>query len=286
MTEALSDSARPTGAPGGAPPWPSYVMGILVIAFLTRAFACVLAAGHPDRLLTDDAPQYVTLAGNLRAAYFDPSSPDFTRGLFRTPGYPAFLAGPLLVSGGSLDFVIFLQIIIGTLGVGLTLLLAKELLGPRAGVAAGLLLAVDPASIFYSCFVQPDTLFTALTLAGTLIWVRSIEGEALGAASIAGVVLGVAALTRPIGIFFPLMLAPVLLARPAARRPLALAGCFLAGAFIPIGGWMAKNQALTGAPVFTILGDSALLHYRAAGALAEDDRNAHLCAAVRLVALL
>ena len=272
MTEALSDSARPTGAPGGAAPSPSYVMGILLIAFLARTLVFLVAAGHPDRVLTDDAPQYVALAGNLRAAYFDASSPDFTRGLFRTPGYPAFLAGPLRVSGGSLDFVIGLQVIIGTLCVGLTLMLAKELLGPRASIAAGLLLAVDPASILYSCFVQPDTLFTALTMAGALIWVASIEGAVLWAAAISGLVLGLAALTRPIGIFLPLVLPLVLMARPGASRRLSLAGCFLAGAFIPIGGWMAKNQVLTGSPVFTILGDSALLHYRAAGALAEDER--------------
>ncbi|MEO8501316.1 MAG: glycosyltransferase family 39 protein [Vicinamibacteria bacterium] len=271
MTEALSDSARPTGARGGAPS-PSYVMGILVIALLARSLVLLVAAGHPDRLLTDDAPQYVALAGNLRAAFFDPASPNFTMGLFRTPGYPAFLAGPLHVSGGSLEFVIGLQIIIGVLGVGLTMLLAGRLLGPGAGAIAGLLLAVDPASILYSCFVQPDTLFTTLTVTGVLIWVASIEGAVLWAAAIAGLVLGLAALTRPIGVFLPLVLPLVLMARPGASRRLGLAGCFLAGAFIPIGGWMVKNQVLTGSPVFTILGDSALLHYRAAGALAEDER--------------
>ena len=271
MTEALSDSARPTGAPGGAAPVPSYVMGILVIAFLARTFLFLGAAGHPDRLLTKDGREYAAIAGNLRAAYFDPVSPDFTMGLFRTPGYPAFLAGALRVSGGSLDFVIGLQIIIGAVGVGLTMRLAGRQLGPGTGAIAGLMLALDPASVLYSCFVQPDTLFTTLIVAGALIWVRSIESETLWAAGTSGLVLGLAALTRPIGIFFPLVLPLTLIARPGDRRRLALAGCFLSGAFIPIGGWMAKNQILTGSPMFSILGDSALLHYRAAGALAEDE---------------
>ena len=271
MTESSRDSSRPAGAPDSVVPSPSYVMGILLTALLARVLCFLVAVNEPDRYLTDDAPQYVTLAGHLSSAYFDPHSPDFTLGLFRTPGYPVFLAIPLRLSDGSLRLVIGLQVIVGVIGVGLTILLAGRLLGRGPGAVAGLLLALDPASILYSCFVQPDTLFTALTVLGVLVWVGSIEGTVLGAAAFSGLILGLGALTRPIGLFLPLVLPLVLIARPGASRRLSLAGCFLAGAFIPIGGWIAKNQVLIGSPVFTIIGDSSLLHYRAAGALAEDE---------------
>ncbi|MEO5761677.1 MAG: glycosyltransferase family 39 protein [Vicinamibacteria bacterium] len=271
MIESSGESNWPAVAPESAIPSPSSFMAILLTALMMRAFCFLVAVGHPERFLTIDSHQYVALVGHLRSAYFDPSSPDFAMGLFRTPGYPAFLAFLLNAFDGSLQMVIGLQIAIAVFGVGLAVLLASRLLGPRVGAMAGLMLALDPASILYACFVQPDTLFTALTVAGVLIWVRSVEGASLWAAVISGFVLGLAALTRPIGIFLPLMLPLTLMARSGATRRLGLAGCFLAGAFLPIGGWMAKNQVLTGSPVFTILGDSALLHYRAAGALAEDE---------------
>ena len=245
-------------------------MGILLLALVVRSLV-YFSAADPKRFLTDDAPLYVAIAKDLRGAYLDPLSPMFPIGLFRTPGYPLFLAALSAVFKDALAPVVVAQIGLSLLTVWLTVLLAGRLLGNRAAMAAGLVLAVDPVSALFSCFIQPEALFTVLLVGGVLgVAVAAERGDPLAALA-AGLLLGLAALSRPIGLFLPLAVAPAILLRRGKARRGFVALAFLLGSAVPIGGWMTKNQIVTGAPVFTIVGDSSLLHYRAAGALAEDE---------------
>jgi 4-amino-4-deoxy-L-arabinose transferase-like glycosyltransferase len=229
------------------------------------------AAGDTRRFLTNDSSDYVTLAYDLRAGYMNPNSPMFAMGLLRTPAYPVFLAASLRPFEGSLHVPVAVQIAVGTLTVWLTILLAARLVGPRASIWAGLVLAVDPVSALYPCLLLPETLFTALLAGGVLAWLHALERNSSWWSCAAGLLLGVAALTRPIGVFVPVLVAgsALLRRRQGVRAILAIVMFF--GASIPAVAWVAKNRLLTGSAVFTIIGDSSLLDYRAAGALAMDE---------------
>lgn len=244
---------------------------ILGLALLVRALCWLPGAAQPERFFTDDAHGYVALARDLHAAYLDPESSSFAVGLVRTPGYPVFLAALLGVFRGSLAAVVLVQVGLSLFTVWLTCVLATRLMGRRAALAAGLLLALDPVSALFSCLLQPETLFTALLLAATICWLWALERGSWRTAAFAGFMLGIAALTRPIGLFLSLWLVPAVWLRRDVRHKTRLLLCFLLASSVPIFGWMAKNQMQTEFPVFSIGGDSSLFDYRAAGALAEDE---------------
>jgi 4-amino-4-deoxy-L-arabinose transferase-like glycosyltransferase len=71
-----------------------------------------------------------------------------------------------------------MSILVGTITVGLTYALSRSLTGNRrAGLAAALLLAVDPTFIFWNrqgIFVTAIT--AAIGLAATLCWLRRLQG--------------------------------------------------------------------------------------------------------------
>ena len=244
---------------------------VVGLALLVRALCWFPAAIHNERFFTDDSHGYVALARNLDAAYLEPQSPSFAMGLLRTPAYPVFLAALFRIFDGSVRAVVAAQIGVSVFTVWLTWALARRLIGDRSALASGLVLALDPASVLFACLIQPETLFTALLVGGAVCWLAALERGAWSQAAGAGFIFGVAALTRPIALFLPLCLAPAVWLRRDVRRRVQLLLCFLLASAVPVGGWMAKNRILTGHAVFTIVGDSSLLHYRAAGALAEDE---------------
>jgi 4-amino-4-deoxy-L-arabinose transferase-like glycosyltransferase len=245
---------------------------ILGLALLVRALCWLPGASHPERFFNPDSHGYVALASDLHAGYLDPQSPTFVTGLVRPPAYASFLAPLLRIFRGSVRAVIAVQIGVSLFTVWLTCVLATRLVGDRSALASGLVLALDPASALFSCLLLTETLFTALLVAGAVFWQAALQRGALGQAAGAGVMLGVAALTRPIGLFLPLWLAPAIWLRRDVRQRVRILLCFLLASAIPVGAWMAKNSILIGFPVFSIAGDSSLLHYRAAGALALDER--------------
>jgi 4-amino-4-deoxy-L-arabinose transferase-like glycosyltransferase len=247
------------------------VWAILVVALALRVLAALPATAHPERFWTDDSHEYVAVADDLRGAYLDPRAPAFVTGLLRTPVYPVFLAALRRLCGGTVLGVVAGQIGVSLVTIALAVALGRRVVGRRAALAGGLLLAVDPASALFVCLLQPETLFTALLVGAVLLWTSALGRSSAARAAGAGVLLGVAALTRPIGVFVPFCLAPVVWTRPRPSRPMRLAVSLLLAAAAPLGVWTAKNWVLTGAPVYCIAGDSSLLHYRAAGALAEDE---------------
>ena len=271
MPDAIVTGGR--GSPQAPEPEPTsrHLRLILGLALLVRALCWLPGAAQPKRFFTDDAGGYVALARDLYGGYLDPQSTSFAVGLVRTPAYPVFLGALLGIFRGSLPAVVAVQVGLSVFTVWLTCVLATRLIGRRAALAGGLLLALDPVSALFSCLLQPETLFTALLVAATICWVRALERGAWRSAAFAGTMLGMAALTRPIGLFLPLWLAPAVWLRKDGRHKTKLLLCFLLASSVPIFGWMAKNQIQTGFPVFSIAGDSSLFDYRAAGALAEDE---------------
>lgn len=241
----------------------------LGLGLAARVGVLTVGLADPQRFFTLDAGQYMQLARDLRGGYLEPASDMFSVGLLRTPGYPLF-AAPWLSAGGPAA-VVAGQIVLSAVVVALAFVLARRLFdAPAAGLAA-IVLALDPASIVYTCLLQPETLFTLLLLASALAWWTALLGS-VAAAALTGALVGLATLTRPIAVFLPLALLVTPWLRSEfrkARRPAVVIALLLPFALIA-GGWIARNALVAGAPVLSTIEGTNLLYYRAAGALAEE----------------
>ena len=164
-----------------------------------------------------DAHENLLWAQALAAGDFQWPSPP-THG----PAYPFFLAALLKVFGGSLDAARAAQASFAGLTCVLVARAGEILFGRRAGLAAGMLLAVSgPAALVDVSFWEEGFVGFVLTAALLLLVARKTAAGAAGA----GLLLGVACAARPTALLFVFAaLAAVLLLEGWMRRvPAALA---------------------------------------------------------------
>ncbi len=213
----------------------------------------------PVRLAGDEL-YYVDVAENLARDGVARSAD--TRAL-RPPAHPFLLS--LLIKAGdpgdppqaSLHRMLLLQVLLGTVVVLLTVLLGQALFDRRAGLAAGLIAAVDPSLVAFSHYLWSENLYTVVLLSGLLIVVAGRRARGLSHAVAAGVVFGVGALVRETAWLVGAMAAVWWLATAATseRRPALLKGALLctvaAACVVP---WTLRNYQVLGraVPVSTI----------------------------------
>lgn len=135
---------------------------------------------------------------------------------YRTPGYPIFLALIYGLGGGPYAAIV-VQSLLSLVTLWLMVLLATWLFPqPAVGWRVALLAAVEPLNLIYSHQLMSDSLFTLLLLAAVLLYLQVLLApdlqRPLVSAVLAGLLLGGAILTRPVGIYFPVVLVLWLLA--------------------------------------------------------------------------
>jgi 4-amino-4-deoxy-L-arabinose transferase-like glycosyltransferase len=134
----------------------------------------------------------------------------------RVPLYPLWLAALHVITGHSYARMIYVQCVVGALGVWLTYVLGRELFGRSAGTLAALGTAVDIALVHQSVRLLSEVLFVPLVLLVALSLTRALSGAGARAAVQAGIFIGIANLIRPTLVFFPIVAAGLLL---ASQRP-------------------------------------------------------------------
>jgi len=176
---------------------------------------------------TGDSPEYVRLAANLARAhaFSQDSSPPYRPDVLRTPVYPLFLALPLALFGSSLVWPVLLQLVLLQLLLALAAIwlihrLALELgLGPAPSALAALLVGLSPNLVFYSVKLTTEMLFVCLLLATLLLVNRFRVIQRWHELVAAGAGCGLLILTRPIAIFFPILLALYVFSKTAVSPP-------------------------------------------------------------------
>lgn len=247
--------------------------GPAIVAFLSRegwflvAAAVVIVIGALLRIqvhsstvvdtpVRADARDYFVAALNLKAFGIYSHSDDALRGLseapekdaFRAPLYSVYLASLLNIppKPGFERRIRLSQSILGLFIVAISIALGRRFAGRTAGIAAGLLVAIDPHLIMMENYLLTETLFTLLVLAfaGILIVADDIPEarRKLAFAGLAGVVLAMSALTRPTTLFFfALMLVFAGLWMPRWRR--VVLAC-TAGFILAYSPWALRNASL------------------------------------------
>jgi len=173
---------------------------------------------------------------------------------YQAPLYPYFLALLKLVVGADLWSVRLVQITLGSLACGVLLLAGREFFSRRAGIAAGVLLALYPPAIFLDSLIQKANL--SLLWMTLLLWAlaRAQKSATPWRLGVCGGLLGLLILTRE----ETLLLAPVLSLWALVRlrtatfvsRALAL-GAFLLGLALVLTPVAWRNASVGGEFVLT-----------------------------------
>lgn len=216
----------------------SLVLGVaaaLRLAFLFRA---------PPFYVGGDSPTYLQPAVDLlQGQGFDPIAK-------RPPLYPLFLAAVIAFFGKDLQGLSFAQHLLGITTAVATWALGRLTFGRAAGLAAGLLVALNGPLLIFEHYVMAETLFTtllALAVLNTLLLARSPRPSL---ALLTGLLFGLASATRqsaqPLILLVPLALWLVDAGGRSALRWTAIA---LVGFGLILGPWLSfdylRHRALS-----------------------------------------
>jgi hypothetical protein len=283
------------------------VRAVLTLALIIRLAIVGYLAVYPGGIFAKgDSRDYLQLAQNLyyyHAFAQADRRPEMIRKLvvpqgvegkkvalapeiYRTPGYPLFLAFFYSLSANPL-LAVAAQSLLSLLAVWLTVLLMARLFRPESAWMAGLLAAIEPLSLIYSHELMSDSLFTLLILATVFLFFRLLDGgpRPLVAAILGGLFLGLAMLTRPVGVYFPGLLilwwavtrwlqgrppaaAPPVLPRSPQPRVLAAGraplqhrylAIFMGVMLVTSSAWVVRNYRLFHRPIISTSADHNVL---------------------------
>ena len=261
-------------------------LGVFAAALAVRLLMSVPFVWNPEMSLPayGDAIGYHRLALNLAAGngFSLYPNPPFTPDCFRTPAFPGLLAMLYKLFGPSPFWGILANDILAAATALLVfLILARR--WPRGALIGGLLYAFNPLSLVYCQELMTETLFTFSLVLGIalLFWparefawkrragparprillVKREQRFSWLLALAGGLCLGLAALTRPVGLYLPLLILPF-----AGKRWPAAAGGFLAA----VAPWFARNWLIYGLPFFSTVEWVNMAYYNGAAVVSAE----------------
>ena len=252
------------------------ILGLVGLALVLRLGFAVAVVGL-DAAPRGDEINYQDHAANLAAGKGFVGA-DGRPTAARPPLVPVVLAGLYRITGPQAAAARCFEILLGTVIVGLTYLLASRLVAPRAGLVAAALVAVNPYLIFISSYLLTENLYTVFLLAVLLaLTARPGAGPAsLRLVAWAGVLVGLASLARPNAAFLAVFVVPALVAwdgGPAVHR-VARASVFVIAIVVTITPWAIRNYARLGAPIFFTT-HGGITFYQSNNRLVHDVPNFH-----------
>jgi Dolichyl-phosphate-mannose-protein mannosyltransferase len=236
--------------------------------------------GNPNylwdyRLATNpDAVHYVLEGRNsiLRHHFSRCTSEPYVADMLRTPVYPLFAGAIDLLTGSAGIFLA--QIALQILSCVLVFVLGCRLISPAAGWLAATLLGTDLMLAISNFEAMSEVVFMFLTLAAILCVVpaKSSSGSSpsIRRCLFSGLLLGIATLTRPAGLYLPLLNTAVLVAWGFWNRQLThgvvSSVAMLLAFLIPVALWIGRNEVVFGLPRLTTADAIMTVYFAGAGA--------------------
>jgi len=214
---------------------------VFVLALVVRLAWCTLATVTP---ISDCAGYHKLARALLETGRLHHSLGD----AWRTPAYPGFLAGVYAVLGEDVRAAALVQSFLGALSAAVVVLIASQVVSPRASLLAGVLQAIWPTAVVYAPVLVSENLATPLALLTLLCiaWAGR-AGRMRGVALLvsAGVAFGLLLLVRPSNCFLAPAVLLLLLYDGARRRwglraPLLFVACTL----VTLAPWLVRNYRL------------------------------------------
>lgn len=175
----------------------------------------------------------------------------------RVPLFPLFLGLIYAIFGYNPAHYLFVQAVLSGLTCWLVYRIGVRLNRPRTGFIAGILLAVNPRAIIHIGLIQVETYFIFLLTLLILVMFRYMRRPCWRETITFGLLLGWATLSREMGLYLFILMAPAILS-PIFRKTITPRAGFWAKTtvlfLIPIlviFGWMARNRHFFGYYVWT-----------------------------------
>ena len=200
--------------------WFKWTIGLLI---LIRIFLFIYFIAVDGAYIHLDSDMYIDLAENLVTknifqltspiSDFEVQSIDAPYGpqIFRTPGYPVFLAIFKLLGLKGFFWVLLCQELIYDFAIFLFYKYGSQLFNENLTQASVIFLLLDPAGIAYPKLILSETLFLPCMFGGLFaigLYLKSLDWRYL---MVAGAIMGVGALIRPIIFYIPLVAAATLI---------------------------------------------------------------------------
>jgi 4-amino-4-deoxy-L-arabinose transferase-like glycosyltransferase len=182
-----------------------YLFYIFLFSYGVRLIWWVFIVGHPERAFEPDSFGYIQLAESLRDSHTFPS-------IFRTPGYPFFIALIYSISGKFPQAVLIFQYFLDSLTALLVVLIFFRIFRkPVYSYIAGILYALNPFTVFYSNLILTETLFTFILATAVYFFILFLQDYQRKYLILSSFLLGLCTLCRPISLYLPLLLIPFIL---------------------------------------------------------------------------
>jgi 4-amino-4-deoxy-L-arabinose transferase-like glycosyltransferase len=266
---ALTAAATPLRLPRLS--WRAQLALVGLVALALRVAYALLDAEDPG--ITGDADWYHEMANLLAdgrgydnpfepsGAVLVPTGGDAPPTAFHPPLFPVLLAIPSLVG---LDSYVAHELTACLMAAGTAVVAAlagRELAGPRAGLLAGLLVAVSPTLIGADAVLMSESLYGLLIATALLAAAVAVREPSRVNLAALGLVIALAALTRGEGVFLLLVLAlPVALAAGGSpREKLGRWALVVLACALTIAPWTARNWVVFDRPVLVTTTDGSVL---------------------------
>lgn len=177
---------------------------IFVVGLLARLLMYDFISAYGSFLVAGDSATYMNAAKNMlqynvfcEEAVYPPY-----HGVFRTPGFPAFILAVFYFFGYSHIPVIITQIFLGALTCVLFYIIVSRYVKDRTALLVSIIFALDLPALFFTNKVMSETLFSFMLLIFIYFFLKfASEGKLLYLAA-AGITAGLVTLVRPVLFYF------------------------------------------------------------------------------------
>ena len=224
-------------------------IGIFILALVVRClyvgFSIQAHQGNViDTIKGSDG--YYAISQNLLQGngFSGDSAPPYTLNSFRPPLQPYFLAATAFLFG-SYWAPLILLILIGSIVPLLTMRVVGYLFESRTiRIATGVILALEPISVFFSTVFYSETLFMPFFLLSVLYAYTYIQDEVWYHGLFSAAFLGIATLVKTVTEYLPLVFVALFLfhfRKQLTRKRVIAALSYLAVFLITISPWLYRN---------------------------------------------
>ena len=172
--------------------------------------------------------------------------------LFRTPGYPFFLAVIYAIFGENNIPVVILQCLMTVAIPYMLFRIVSNHAGHKAGLLAAILYILDITPYSLAVAVLTDLPFAFLLVLTLFFMDKYFCGKSIGYAYAGIILLNISMLVRPGNMYLNMiLLAILLLAAILRKQPWKLFVCFALAFLVSFGGWSLRNSHYFGRAIFS-----------------------------------
>lgn len=265
--------------------WESRFFPALTLLLLCLAAHAVVAVflyqGRPEYFaipslqVNPDAQHYMLLADNLwnGHGFSRMDAPPYQPDALRTPLFPAVCAILWGVFHSMWAVFLFNALCHGITSI-LVYRLGRLLLRPAFAMAAGLLFVWNAVLISQSFESMSESLFILLATAGSYAFIATLHeaksgGFSRGKLLLSGTLIGLCILTRPTGLYLPVVLifaaGGAWAMRPQLKLPWLRLGWLILPVFIAVFPWLLRNQVTFGLFRLSTVDAINMVYYAGAG---------------------